>query len=163
MVHDPDAGGRVWKSPASHTADGGQMDRLEERIKVHEGYRDKPYQDSLGNWTIGYGHLMSNGMDDDVLELQFSWDFYRAKMGVKKLVLEHPELAELPRSITEVLIELVFNMGLGKVRGFKRMIGYLCVKNYERAAAELLDSRWAKQVGPHRSTTLANIIKRGEL
>ena len=135
---------------------------ITERIRQHEGYRDKPYLDSLGNWTIGVGHLMSNGMHPEVLELQFQHDFLLAEKNFKVLCHIHPELHDLPETIKGVLIELIFNMGLGGVRTFKRMLGYLCAGNYVRAAAELLDSKWAKQVGTHRSTALANIIKRGE-
>ena len=39
-------------------------------IKHHEGVRNTPYQDPIGLWTVGVGHLMGNGKvrpkeDDD--------------------------------------------------------------------------------------------------
>ena len=36
---------------------------LKDRIKKNEGYSDKPYQDQLGFYTIGYGHLITEKED----------------------------------------------------------------------------------------------------
>jgi lysozyme len=61
-----------------------------------------------------------------------------------------------------VLIELNFNIGLSRLLGFKKMIAALNSKDYVMAGAELLDSRWAIQVGKNRSNDMANRMISGE-
>ena len=57
-----------------------------------------------------------------------------------------------------VIVELCFNMGLGRLKGFKKMLAACERGDYETASVEMLDSLWARQVG-QRAKTLANIMK----
>ena len=59
-----------------------------------------------------------------------------------------------------VLVEMIFNMGVANVLKFKHMLKALAEKDYKRAAEEMLDSRWAEQVG-ERAKTLAKIMEEG--
>ena len=59
------------------------------------------------------------------------------------------------------LIELCFNMGLAHLLQFKNMLEALGRKNYLEAAKELLDSKWASQVGVSRSKDIAYRISNG--
>jgi lysozyme len=60
-----------------------------------------------------------------------------------------------------VICNIVFNMGLTRFSGFKKTIGYIEIEQYEDAAKEMLDSKWAKQVGD-RATRLSKIFAKGE-
>ena len=67
------------------------MTALQERIKRHEGLQLKPYKDSLGYWTIGYGHLMTakekiafaDGITKEQAEELFQKDFDKARRAGK--------------------------------------------------------------------------------
>ena len=56
-----------------------------------------------------------------------------------------------------MIIEMIFHLGLPRFLGFKKMIQALREDDYSKAAIEMLDSKWACQVGV-RASTLANIM-----
>jgi lysozyme len=56
---------------------------------------------------------------------------------------------------------MIFNLGLYGVLGFKRMLAALREKDYLKASKEMLDSKWAKQVG-YRAKKLASIMALGK-
>lgn len=135
---------------------------LEASIIAHEGVSAFPYMDTEGNLTIGIGKnidrssnmglqfdemllLLRNDIDDCIRELRVH-KFYRIQDSVRK----------------DVLIELCYNMGTPKLLTFKRMRGALLEQDYIKAAHELLDSRWALQVGKKRSLNLAERLLNGQ-
>ena len=69
-------------------------DKLKERIKQHEGFRNYVYLDSLGKKTVGYGHLCRDNEDWDIkksysiqeLEACFESDFNNALTGAERLI-----------------------------------------------------------------------------
>jgi len=61
----------------------------------------------------------------------------------------------------EAMVDLLFNLGLPRFLGFKKMIKHLSNRDYSQAAAELLNSRYAIQVGD-RANELAYMLERGE-
>ena len=61
----------------------------------------------------------------------------------------------------DVLISLTFNMGLPRLRGFVNMLAALSDQMWDVAAKELLDSKYALQVG-NRALELAAMIRTGE-
>ena len=58
------------------------------------------------------------------------------------------------------LVNMAFNLGLSRLRSFKRMLKALAEEDFETAAAEALNSRWAEQVGD-RAARLATLIRSG--
>jgi len=82
-------------------------------IKVYEGLRLKAYQDSVGVWTIGYGHT-NNVKPGDVLsdESQASgllaFDLANAEAAVSRLVK-----VDLTDNQFAALVSFVFNLGSG--------------------------------------------------
>ena len=137
-------------------------DDLKARIKEHEGFRDQVYKDSLGFATIGYGHL---GLPNDPyeeggtysqedLEKVFDGDFDTACSNANQLIKDLP----LHHQAKCVLIEMVFQLGIGGVSKFKNMWKALGEGDYQTASEEMLDSRWAKQT-PKRATDLSNVMK----
>ena len=61
-----------------------------------------------------------------------------------------------------VLIDMVYNLGHGKFTKFVKMREALRHGDYELAAVEMLDSKWATQV-KGRATELADMMRTGEL
>ena len=137
-------------------------DDLKARIKEHEGFRDQVYKDSLGFATIGYGHLVlpNDPYEEGVtyskedLEKVFDGDFDTACSNANQLIKDLP----LHHQAKCVLIEMVFQLGIGGVSKFKNMWKALGECDYQTASEEMLDSRWAKQT-PKRATDLSNVMK----
>ena len=135
---------------------------LKKRIKDHEGFIAKPYLDSLGKATIGYGHLITdednfeNGKEYSKNELikLFDKDFAKAEMGSDQLV---GHIQELHIEAKNIVTEMVFQLGTQGVRNFKNMISALEDRDYSRASAEMLDSKWNAQT-PNRCQNLAKIM-----
>lgn len=144
------------------------MKELKERIKEHEGYRSKVYLDSMDppNRTVGYGHLCVEDFWEDnkeyskeFLEEIFEKDFQNAVDQCEDLCHEYD--LDISQVATEVLIEMIFQLGIGNVKKFKRMIEALQNEDYETASFEMLDSRWAEQT-PERAEKLSLIMKDAE-
>jgi lysozyme len=57
-------------------------------------------------------------------------------------------------------LNIFFNLGATRFRGFKNAIAAMNTENYDAAAVEFMDSRWARQVG-NRALELTDIIKAG--
>ena len=137
-------------------------DDLKARIKEHEGFRDQVYKDSLGFATIGYGHLVlpNDPYEEGVtyskedLEKVFDGDFDTACSNANQLIKDLP----LHHQAKCVLIEMVFQLGIGGVSKFKNMWKALGEGDYQTASEEMLDSRWAKQT-PKRAESLSAIMK----
>ncbi|KZN45683.1 glycoside hydrolase family protein [Pseudoalteromonas luteoviolacea] len=129
-----------------------------EQIKKHEGYRRYPYYCTGGKLTIGYGrNLDGKGVDQEEAEYLLAQDVQNALAGVKRRInVSHCNEARLA-----VLTNMAFNIGLQGVMGFKRMLEHVEQGQFEEAALEMLDSRWARQV-PNRAQELAQQMLSGE-
>ena len=134
------------------------FERAKESIMIHEGLRLKPYYDTVGKLTIGYGHnLDDNGISEEAAEFILEQDMIIARREASYAVETYAELNEARRA---VLIEMAFNLGLPRLVLFKRMIAALLEHDYEQAALEMLDSKWASQVG-NRANVLAERMRTG--
>ena len=152
-------------------------DKFIEEIRQHEGYRDKPYFDSLGILTIGIGHAMGHNspgpmtevamgvggvMDkawpEDVLLLLFHHDLTEHERELENLAAEkNVDLNTLQDVQIRGLLNMTFNMGRGRLSKFKKMWEALRDGDWVGAEREALDSRWARQVG-RRSGEVANML-----
>ena len=135
---------------------------LMERIKKHEGFVPKIYKDSLGFATIGYGHLVLPGeqweegkeYSKEQLEHVFKTDFNNA-VGQANGLMDGMDLDDKAK---EVIIEMVFQLGVGGVGKFKKMWEALRRKDYGEASFQMMDSRWAKQT-PNRAESLSKVMR----
>ncbi len=135
-------------------------ERLAERIKAHEGLRLKPYTDSLGRITIGYGRCLdTRGISRDEADTMFNRDMVEAASNAN-LIVGAKTWRGIGETRQEILTEMVYQLGAGGVDGFRNMIAALRDRNYERAADEMLDSRWHDQT-PARAEELAALMREG--
>lgn len=124
--------------------------KLIDRIVAHEGSKRFVYLDSLGYSTVGIGrNVDSRSQKGLTIEEQHYLLNNDIKSCIKDLI-HLPVYIMLDDVRKEVLVELVFNMGIVRVLNFKRMIAALQNHNYQKAVDELEDSLWAKQVQPAR-------------
>lgn len=131
---------------------------LLQQLKRHEGLRLKAYKDSEGIWTIGYGrNLQELSISDIQAERWLAEDIEKAKHDVFGSFPVCYSLTDLRQN---VLVNMCFNLGISRLRKFKKMWKAIHDANYDEAAIEMLDSKWAKQVG-RRATELANEMRKG--
>lgn len=109
-----------------------------------------------GNPTIGYGRLLCapGGISNAEAVAMFGADWAKAEAGAKTL----PCYSRLNAVRQGVLTEMVFQLGLDGVRKFARMLDCLNRSDYDRAADEMLASRWAEQT-PERAHRLADLMR----
>jgi lysozyme len=136
------------------------LPRLHDSIKRHEGFRGVPYLDTKGKVTIGFGRNLT----DNPLTEEEAW--YLSEEILNNAVKEAPllihEFETLNSARQNVLIELVFNIGLGAALKFRRMRAALDAQGFPEAARQLLDSQWQRDVGPTRSAEMAAQLETGE-
>ena len=134
------------------------MNDLISMLKRHEGLRLKPYLCTADQLTIGYGrNLESMGISRYEAEVMLVSDIERCYNELE--VFGWFVGLDIVRQ--EAMVDLLFNLGLPRFLGFKKMIRHLSNKEYSQAAAELLNSRYAIQVGD-RANELAYMLERGE-
>jgi len=131
--------------------------RIEDWIKYHEGFRQKPYIDTVGKITIGFGrNLQDNGISKEEADFMFKNDLNRCV----NLLSGHQWYVIQPQNVKDALLNMCFNLGIGGLLKFKKMIKALEEKNYTQAAIEALNSKWASQVG-QRAKDVALRIRQG--
>ena len=140
------------------------LERLMESVTQHEGYRNKVYLDTLGKRTVGVGHLCTEDWweDDKEYEEEFLMkileeDLQEAIEGASTLMLQH-DCSDIDEKAHEIIIEMVFQLGMTGVSKFKNMWKALSEHNYTGASYEMLDSKWAKQT-PNRAKSMAELMK----
>ena len=130
-----------------------------ERIKRHEGLCLKPYIDTTGHMTIGYGHNLEEGISERIAEEMLREDINKAYRNYWLFIPQSVQM-KLNKKREEVVVEMIFNMGIKKVLTFRKMLKALAEGDFDRAADEMLDSKWARQVGK-RAEELAQIMREG--
>jgi lysozyme len=132
--------------------------RLIDQLRIHEGVEKTVYNDSEGIPTIGVGrNLRDRGLSDDEIDYLLSNDI---DIVVNELDKVMPWWRDLDEVRQRVLCDLVFNLGMPRFSGFKKSISYMKQQMWDQAANELLDSKWARQVG-RRAHTLSEMMRTG--
>lgn len=134
--------------------------RLVEQLKRHEGFRGHPYRDTVGKLTIGYGHNLDDvPISEKVAEMMLLEDLDREERRLEKVV---PWFKEVKHPVRRAaLLNMAFNLGAHGLSKFRRMWSAINRADWERAAEEALDSKWAAQVGK-RAEELAEQLRTGE-
>lgn len=141
--------------------------KLQEELILDEGLRLRQYKCSAGYPTIGVGHKLSNTLHDgeawpQEIDLRqaghyLAEDIQDAIMTVQRIF---PDWEKWSEARQHALINMAFNLGEGKLRGFKRMIAAIHEGDWLRAAVEAKDSLWYRQVG-NRGTRIVQAIMEG--
>lgn len=138
------------------------MSRLIEQLKIHEGVRTHAYLCSENKITVGVGrNLDSNGgigLSEDEIDYLLSNDIKRCR---DELDFNFDWFKELDEVRQDAMINLCFNIGITSLRKFSKAIAAMNVHDYETAAMEFLDSRWASQVGT-RALDVTDMIRTGD-
>ena len=141
------------------------IEALREQLKVDEGVKYEIYKDHLGYPTFGIGHLITEDdpehgepdgteISEDRVNEIFESDVAKFVSEAKILF---PDLDDLPDVAQQVIVNMAFNMGRPRLSKFKNFIAGVNDRDWTRAAEEMMDSRWATQVGD-RAIRLRNQI-----
>lgn len=146
------------------------------QISKHEGVRPTVYKDTMNHPTVGIGFnlddrnnrakLQDLGIDvnellqgkpltDREIKTLYNISLTTAYNDAKKFL---PNFSAHPEQVQRAIVDMSFNMGLNKLMQFQRLRNALMMKDYNLAANEMMNSRWAKQVG-RRAVNLANLVK----
>lgn len=137
------------------------LDLARAQLKADEGTVPHAYQDSEGYWTIGCGRLidkrLGGGLSDDEINYLLNNDLFRAEKTARALFAGFDRLSDARKA---VLVNMAHNLGQTRLAGFLRLREAIKGQDWDRAADEMLNSRWAQQVG-NRAVRLANQMRQG--
>ena len=130
------------------------IEKLREEIKYDEGSVNKIYLDHLGLATFGIGHLVTEWDEE------YGWEVgtpvsedrcnevFDSDIQVVLSDCEHlyPDFDELPEEVQRIIANMMFNMGRPRLSKFKGMKAGVDARDWQKAANEMVDSRWYRQV-----------------
>ena len=121
------------------------MDRIKEQLVRHEGLRLKPYRCSAGKLTIVIGRNLDDcGISQSEDYVMLINDIMNCEKQLQSKIPDiYNGLDEVRKS---VLLNMCFNLGINGLLGFKNTLAFVKVGDWERAANNMLVSKWAKQV-----------------
>ena len=138
------------------------MEKLRQELIRDEGLRTEAYQDTVGLWTIGVGHLLGKGRrmlritNNEAMAL-LAADIIDAVLEVDRSVHFWLRLDEVRQ---RALVNMSFNLG-PKLSEFIQFKSHLVKENWVSASAAMLNSKWATQVG-ERAKRLSLMIETGK-
>lgn len=149
------------------------IEKLKASLTLSEGLELKPYKDNVGKTTIGIGRnlddvgltkeeiiilLKQNGITEAQASMLLENDIKKVEAQLK----EKSEFGYLSQSEPRqrVIMEMAFNMGVSRLMGFKNMWEYIKEQKWDKAAEEMLNSQWARQV-KGRAKRLADAMRTG--
>ncbi len=147
------------------------------QILGHEDSRPYPYKDTAGHLTIGIGYNLDD-LDNQKVLAKMGYNVKEVRSGKIRLtepVIRElydtsvakatkdankwiPNLSEQPENVQKAVIDMSFNLGATKLNGFVKTREALINKDYKEAAKQMMDSKWAKQVGK-RANTLSDMVR----
>lgn len=155
---------------------------LYDMLRFDEGLKLELYKDTEGYWTIGVGSLITklqskveainvldrifsrstNGkITSQESEILFNKGIQNALRGIQSSTLsETYNMMDEPRRMA--LVNMVFQLGVAGVLGFRKMINHLNAGNYRAASLEALNSKWARQT-PNRARRVTAVMSTGTL
>ena len=133
------------------------MDLISLLLK-HEGVRYRPYQDTVGKWTIGCGRNLDDvGISHDEMLYLLHNDIKRVE---NDCLHAFPWYADLDPTRQMVVASLVFNLGLAGFQKFRKCLAAIEQEDWTEAAAQMRDSKWYRQVR-YRGEELAQMMEAG--
>lgn len=132
------------------------------KLIQHEGEILHAYQDSLGFWTIGVGHLIDKRKGGSIpqrISRLLLADDIATKTAQCRAAFDWFDGLDATRQ--DAIVNLAFNMGINGLKGFSKMLDAISRQDWKQAAVELADSKWAKQVGSNRRDDLMDALELG--
>lgn len=141
-----------------------------ELLEKHEGCKETAYYDTAThkNLTIGCGHKVLAGdniKDGDKIGVEQVKKFLNDDLNTAVRDCQQifgPEWNELDQPRKDVLVNMSFQLGGPSLTGFEKMISAIKEKDYNKAADEMLNSKWHKSDTPGRAKELSEKMRNGQ-
>jgi lysozyme len=131
-------------------------------LSQHEGRVAHAYQDSLGYWTIGVGHLIDKRkggkLPDEIIDMLLDYDMRAHWLELLKAL---PWIERLDDVRQGVLLDMAFNLGVDGLLAFKSTLRLVERGEYKLASKAMLVSLWARQV-KSRAKRLSTMMETGQ-
>lgn len=143
------------------------LELLISELRRDEGVRNTPYKDSVGIQSTGVGHNLQASplptgwtypLTDDQVNQLLRIDLTNVFSDLNR---DLPWWTDLNDVRQRVIANMMFNLGSNKLLGFKNTLAAMRQGRYDDAAAGMLNSAWASQVGA-RAQRLAQMMRTGE-
>lgn len=150
------------------------LDFITPLTSKYEGFSSVIYKCPAGYNTIGYGrNLETNPLSKEQHDLLLKNNNEITKEEALKwlredlkqciyLAWEFSWFRDLDCKRQGVIVDMIYNLGWSGFKKFKNFIGAMSRGDYNKAVAEMQNSKWWYQVG-NRSKELAKIIQKGDL
>jgi lysozyme len=137
------------------------MKSILDQIREDEGFSGTVYLDSVGKHTVGFGR----NLDDNPLTVSEANYLLQSDIDkISRRAMKFSFYANLNPARRGVILNMIYTMGIGSFKGFGNMIAALYDSNYEKAADEMLDSKWHRELnklGSGRAKRLSNTMRYG--
>lgn len=134
------------------------VEKLTEKLKYEEGCELMPYKDTLNKLTIGIGRCLDErGITMEEAEFLLKTDI---SIVMTELNDSFPWWSNLSEKRQLIMCDLVFNLGMPKLKKFVKFLAAMEEEHWLNAHDELLDSNYADQV-PNRAKRNAQTILKG--
>ena len=142
------------------------IEQLRKELEVDEGVKYEIYNDHLGYPTFGIGHLVRDTdpeagaaigtpvSEDRVIEA-FNQD---VETVLNDCTILYGDFNELPEEAQLIIANMMFNLGRPRLSKFKGMKAGVDSRDWKKAADEMVDSAWYRQV-PNRAGRLVSRMK----
>ena len=142
------------------------IEQLRKELEVDEGVKYEIYNDHLGYPTFGIGHLVRDNdpesgepvgtpvSEDRVIEA-FNQDVETVLSDCNIL---YDDFDDLPEEAQLIIANMMFNLGRPRLSKFKGMKAGVDARDWKKAADEMIDSAWYRQV-PNRAGRLVTRMK----
>ena len=129
------------------------LERVKEQLKIDEGVKTDIYLDHLGYKTVGIGHLILDTdpeydmevgevISEERVDELFEYDLGTVLIDCKKAF---PNWNDYSDVVQEVLINMMFNLGMTRLLKFKKFIAAIDAGDWKEAGIQMEDSRWWSQ------------------
>ena len=137
------------------------IEQLTRQLRRDEGVRSQMYYDSEGCATIGVGRLIDARRGDGLRESEID---YLLANDIEEVVAALRDRLAWFDSLNEarqgVLANMAFNLGVDGLLAFRKTLALVERGDYDAASVEMLDSKWARQVG-QRAQRLSEQMRTG--
>ncbi len=142
------------------------IEQLRKELEVDEGVKYEIYNDHLGYPTFGIGHLVRDTdpeagaavgtpvTEDRVIEA-FNED---VETVLSDCAILYDDFDDLPEEAQLIIANMMFNLGRPRLSKFKGMKAGVDARDWKKAADEMIDSAWYRQV-PNRAGRLVTRMK----
>lgn len=134
-------------------------EKLIDMLKLHEGYRLKPYRCSEGKLTIGVGHnIDANPLPPEISaylkkygQITDEMAMWLLEKDIQTAILDcqriFPGFNNLSQNRRNALTDMMFNMGIKTFLGFTQTIAHINLGQWDEVARHIKSSRYYRQLG----------------